>query len=201
MNRNNIVFKVVIISVIFIHFTLVGLTQSYDLGLPFLQRNNVKKINENYIYPYFEQNWGMFAPTPPHGSEYIIIQFYSKKIISNPIDIHEKIKKSSFGSPFSLNQRIIKYFSECYNDIIEKKAKGYSNTELEIKSHGLKALLNYSKIVLKNQTEFLTQLKSKDTIKVNIYLINEPLSDIKSLKSKKEKYYIQLKDINLIIKK
>lgn len=201
MNKVNIVFKGVIISLIFIHFILVGLTQSYDLGLPFLQSDNVKKINDYYIFPYFEQNWGMFAPNPPHGNEYIIIQFYSKKIISNPIDIHEKIKQSSFGNPFSLNQRIIKYFSECYNDIIEKKAKGLSNNELEVKSHGLKALLNYSKIVLKNQTEFLKQIKSKDTIKMNIYLMNEPLNDIKSAKLKKEKYYIQLKDINLIIKK
>ncbi|WP_059015033.1 DUF5819 family protein, partial [Flavobacterium psychrophilum] len=134
-----------------IHFILVLLNQCYQQNWAYFKTKPIEQINSNYINPFFEQNWGMFAPNPPHGNQYIVVQFYTKKDSTELINIHEKIMQSSFKRFFSLDQRILKYFNSCYNDIIIKKSNKYSNEEMIKKSHGLQSILNYSRIVLQKQ--------------------------------------------------
>jgi hypothetical protein len=183
-----------------IYFIIVILTQCYDQGWSVFQIKPLQTVKEHYVAPFFEQNWGMFSPNPPHGNEYIILKFHTQYNTTKPINIHEKIKENSFKNPFSLNQRIIKYFNECYGDISSRSNKGYSNDEFIRNSHGLESILNYSKIVLKNQTDFLKAINPNDTIKVDLYLMQEPLNDFEKSELKREKYYTEIKDFILTTK-
>jgi Family of unknown function (DUF5819) len=183
-----------------IYFIIVVLTQCYDQGWSFFKVKPIQYLKEHYVSPFFEQNWGMFSPNPPHGNEYIMVKFYTQNDSTKLINIHEKIKENSFKNPFSLNQRIIKYFNECYGDIATKHSEGYLGNEFVKKSYGLQSILNYSKIVLKNQKEFLKGVNPNDTIKVNLYLVQEPLNDFEKSKLKREQFYTEIKHLNLTTK-
>ncbi|MCC9017353.1 DUF5819 family protein [Flavobacterium lipolyticum] len=197
MLKHTKIYRLIIISFLSFHFLLIISTQCYNQGWSFFNYEILEKIDDNYINPYFEQNWCMFAPEPPQGNEYIILKFHSKSINSPLIDIHEQIKNNSFRNPFSLDQRIIKYMSECYNDIMINHTRGYTTEKLLQKSNGLLSILNYSKIVLTKQEKFLHQIAPHDSIKLNVYLINEPLSPFRKPSCKKKQYYFEIKNINL----
>ncbi len=183
-----------------IYFIIVVLTQCFDQGWSIFQTKPIQALKDQYVAPFFEQNWGMFSPNPPHGNEYIILKFHTQNNTTKPINIHEKIKENSFKNPFSLNQRVIKYLNECYGDISSRANKGYSNNEFIKRSHGLESILNYSKIVLEKQTEFLDKISANDTIKVDLYLIQEPLNSFEESKLKREQFYTQIKDLCLTTK-
>ena len=191
------IFKFVILLVLLFHYSLVILTQCYDQGWKSFNTTYLRSINENYITPFFEQNWGMFAPNPPKGNEYFIIKFHTNSKNSKFIDIHTAVIKNSFANPFSLDQRTIKYFSECYNEIIVKRNKGYTNQEFVKKCYGLQSILNYSKIVLSNQNAFLNSVKSNDSIKIDLYLVSEPLNSFENRRMRKGQFYNKIADIFL----
>lgn len=191
------IYNIVLITILSIHFLLIITGQCYDQGWNFINNKFTSKINENYITPYFEQNWCMFAPTPPQGNEYIAIRFHTAKISSPVINIHEKIKNDNFKKPFSLDQRTIKYLSECYSDVLTKHSEGNTNKELMKKSNGILSILNYSKIVLLKQKGFLNQVGLNDTINVDLYLINEPLSPFNKPERKREQFYTEIKNLYL----
>ncbi len=194
------VFYFVTSVVLYFHFSTIILTQCYEQGWKVFKTTYIKSINKNYISPFFEQNWGMFAPNPPNANEYFIIKFHTNLKNSKYIDIHYPIVKSSFANPFSLDQRTIKYFSECYNDIAEKYNKGYTNQEFIRKSYGLQSILNYSKIVLSKQNAFLNSVLENDSIKIDLYLVNEPLNSFENRTFRKGQFYNKLTDIFLATK-
>ncbi|MGN7757591.1 DUF5819 family protein [Chryseobacterium sp. 22532] len=179
-----------------IHFLFVILVQFYDLD--YTKNGTIKKIKDFYINPFFEQNWGMFSPTPPHGNQYFIIKYHTNTN-NITIDIHEDIKNNSNQGLFNINQRLLKYQNGCYNDIIQKISKGnldriYADKS---KSHGLESILNYSKLTLKNQKSFLDKINNKDSVFVDIYLINESLIPPYSKNKFEEKKYITLTNVYL----
>ena len=143
----------------------------------------------------------MFSPNPPQGNEYICIKFHTKDRMSKIIDIHEKIKQNSFKTPFSLDQRTIKYLSECYSNILVKKDLGYSSHKLVQKSYGLQSILNYSKIVLSKQKEFLESINENDSIKIDLYLVQESLNVFEKSKMQREQFYVEIDDLYLTTKK
>jgi hypothetical protein len=194
------IYSWVLMVLLLIHFTLIIATQCYDQGWELMRLKYIEKINNNYVNLYFEQSWSMFSPNPPKGNEYVCIKFHSQTITTKTINIHEKIKQNSFKTPFSLDQRTIKYLSECYSDILLKKNLGYSNNELIEKSHGLQSILNYSKIVLSKQKDFLKNINANDSIKIDVYLIQEPLNVFEKSKLKREQFYVEIKDLYLTSK-
>lgn len=189
-------FKNILFIIISFHFLLIIIGQLGELG--YLNNTLSKNIKNKYIVPFFEQNWGMFAPNPPRGNQYFIIS-YKTNTDSITLDIHEKIRQGSILSIFNINQRILKYQNECYNDIIKK----LNNKKLDLskieknKSHGLESILNYSKLVLIKQKEYIEKLASTDSIKVNIYLVNESLNNINTFYKYNKKEYMVLKNIYL----
>lgn len=181
------------------YFLFIILFQVYDQN--YFKSETVGKIKNSYALPFFEQNWGMFSPNPPMGNHYFLLKFKSKNAESSFIDIHKNVRDGSFNSFFSIDQRIIKYFAECYNDIIRKKNRGIIVEQNIDLSHGLESILNYSKIVLKNQNDFLEKVNSQDSIFVKIYLVDEKLNrDIREEKSFSN-LYNELDEIYLMSKR
>jgi hypothetical protein len=175
MNSKQIL-KSFLIFLITIHFSLILIGQGEDQGWLMFKNKTVENINNNYINPYFEQGWGMFAPNPPIGNEYMVLQFSNKHYRSDFINIHELVKQNSLNNFFSIDQRLIKYLDECNSDILSKKFDFTDNKKLLEKSYGLKSILNYSKIVLSKQKKFLKNTFVNDTIKVDVYIIYEPFN-------------------------
>ncbi len=140
----------------------------------------------------------MFAPNPPKGNQYFIVKFKTKKD-SLTVDIHEQVRKGSMLGLFNINQRILKFQNECYNDILRKlesKKITYSNIEIK-NSHGLESIINYSKIALQKQTGFLSKIKPNEIFYLDLYLIDEPLNNPNNINKYGEKKYILLEDINI----
>ncbi|ADX67057.1 DUF5819 family protein [Weeksella virosa] len=165
----------IVLKIIFsVYFLFIIFIQVYDQN--FFESEKVGKIKNKYALPFFEQNWGMFSPNPPMGNHYFLVKFESGNIESDYIDIHKKVREKSFNSLFSIDQRIIKYFAECYNDIVRKKSKNINIEKNIHSSHGLESILNYSKIVLNNQRDFLEKTSPNDSVFVKIYLIDEQLN-------------------------
>ncbi|WP_372483249.1 DUF5819 family protein [Elizabethkingia anophelis] len=191
--------KTLIIMSLSFHFSSVILVQFFDLG--YTKSRFVNKIKVNYIIPFFEQNWGMFSPNPPRGNQYFIIKFRANNSTAL-VDIHEKIKENSDRGLFNLDQRLLKYQIECYNDIIDK----FSENKLKVNSphvensHGLESILNYSKFSLKNQYSFLEKLKPNDSIYADIYLMDMPLNPYNSKEKFGETKYMLFSNIYLLKK-
>jgi Family of unknown function (DUF5819) len=195
------IYSRVVLILLIIHFCLIILTQCYDQGWGFIKFKFIEKINYSYVNPYFEQSWSMFSPNPPKGNEYICLKFYSKTCSSKMINIHQKIMENSFKKPFSLDQRTIKYLNECYSDLLINKNLRYSNNELIEKSHGIQSIMNYSKIVLMKQKDFLKRTNENDSIKIDIYLVQEPLNVFENSKLKREQFYVEVENLFLTTKK
>lgn len=195
-NVKNLYKKVIITVLLILHFSCVILVQLYDLQ--YIKTERIKKIKNFYIIPYFEQNWGMFAPNPPQGNQYFLIKFHSGNN-SVVIDIHKKIKENSDKGLFNLDQRLLKFQNECYNDILnkllhKKLSISFPNTK---DSHGLQSILNYSKFSLKQQSEFLIKLAPNDIIYADVYLMDIPLNPYGSKIKFGNKKYILLPNIRL----
>ncbi len=204
-NRINFIgLKVILILFISVYFGSIILVQGYEQEWHFMQSSSIKKLNENYILPFFEQNWNMFAPNPPDGKRVIAVQFYSKykgkKTDSTAVlNLHDKVSNQNKKVFFSLNQRLIKYFSDCYNNV-SKEAERYKNKkELEKNSSGLKSLKNYARFVLIHQKDFLKRTPYNDSIFCSFYFIHYPLHKIGSSKTPKG-YYKKIDNILLCLK-
>lgn len=195
-NDKNLYKKVIISILLILHFSCVISVQFYDLQ--YIKAEKIKNIRNFYIIPYFEQNWGMFAPSPPNGNQYFLIKFHSGNN-SVVIDIHKKTKENSDKGLFNLDQRLLKYQNECYNDILNKLVhKKLSISFPDTKnSHGLQSILNYSKFSLKHQSEFLIKLAPNDIIYADVYLMDMPLNSYGSKIKFGNKKYILLPNIYL----
>ncbi len=193
MKKLKVIFKVFLVC----HFTLIVINQ-FDYFKYIKIDNKLNELAKKYTNPFFEQNWGMFAPNPPHGNQYVIVK-YKTKNDSLLIDIHQKISESSIFSIFSINQRILKYQNECYNDIIKKvhsKTITFNNINIH-NSHGLESLLNYSKFSLLAQNKFSQNIKDNDSVFVDLYLMDEILNKPNEKPRYRAKQYIELKNIFL----
>lgn len=196
---NNKIYTKTLTVLVASYFFFIVLFQVYDQD--YFKSEIVGNIKNDYALPFFEQNWGMFSPNPPMGNHFFLIKFESNNTESDLIDIHKSVRENSFSSFFSIDQRIIKYFAECYNDIIRKKSKGIVVEQNIHSSHGLESILNYSKIVLKSQRDFLEKIDSNDSIFIKIYLVDEKLNlDIREEKSY-SKTYMELEKIYLTNKR
>lgn len=190
INMKIVIFRWIVLGVIIIHFAFIGINQLVSLGYI----NNSSFLDNNYINLYFEQHWSMFSPNPPKGNQYFVVKYKTEKDTIT-IDINEKIRKGSLVSIFNINQRILKYQNECYNDILRDiEEKGIHTKEIKSsKSYGLNSILNYSKIVLNKQNYF-----SKDNnVFVDIYLIDEQLNEPNNKNKYKEKRYIHLENMKI----
>lgn len=187
--------------VFFLWFVFVGyfmgvvLFQIYDQNL--IHSEIVGKAKQRYALPFFEQSWAMFAPNPPMGNRYFVLKFQTKDQESDFIDINQGVREGSFRGLFSIDQRVVKYFAECYNDIVRCKGEGI-NIEKDVHlSHGLESIVNYSKFVLDGQSDFLNKVNKKDSIFVKIYLVDERLNDVVAAEDKYTKTYVELDRIYL----
>lgn len=163
----------------------------------YFESHPIIKISNKYTSPYFEQNWSMFSPVPPMGNRFFLIKFETNKFESNFIDINKIVREKSFKGLFSIDQRILKYFSECYNDISAKKNIGLDIENNIHLSHGLESIISYSKIVLSRQTEFLEKLNPSDSVFIKIYL-NENHLNPYSMSNGFTKTYLELDKILLL---
>lgn len=135
------------------HVLFIFLMQLGDV----FKSNFTKHVEKYYFLPVFEQSWSMFAPTPPSGEDYIVLDFYTQKtndtipfFLMKALDIHKPILLHSFTSYFGLSQRISKYFTECFNDLLEHELKNkitfQYNNQNYIYSYGLQSIKNYARI-------------------------------------------------------
>lgn len=189
--------KLFIIILITIHFSFIITSQLRELKI--LDTHLSKIIESHYILPFFEQNWGMFSPNPPQGNQFIMIKFktYQDSII---IDPHKNIRNNSNGGFLNLDQRLLKYQAECFNDIIEKNNQLNSNSCNDKKNYGLLSFINYSLFILKNQKSFTKNLKSSDLIYIDLYLIDDILDKPQSKQKFKGRYYTEIKNVFSITK-
>jgi len=187
------ILKYALIVAITMHFLCVVIVQLYDLG--YLKNSISEKIQKHYILPFFEQNWGMFAPNPPRGNQYFVVRFYTNQNDTLTINIHKKVLENSTFGLFNNNQRLLKYQNECYNDIINKISSQKLNlTNPDVsQSHGLESILNYSEIALAKQTSFLEKIN--DSVFIDLILVDEALSPPNSEEKYLEKSYLVLSNI------
>lgn len=167
-------FNILSLSLFVLYFLFIGCVQVYDLQ--YFNSNTLQKIKEKYALPFFEQNWSMFSPNPPSGNHIFMLKFSTKTKESNYIDINRKIRERSFSRFFSIDQRIKKYFSGCFNDILDVQKTGVNLAEHIHKSQGLESLLNYAVIVFENQVRFKSEIQPHDSVFVHIYLVDEQLN-------------------------
>jgi len=191
--------QILVVVLLVCHFLLIIINQLDNLN--YIKNSKLTEFAERYTNPFFEQNWGMFAPNPPRGNQYVIVKYKFKKD-SLVLDIHDKISQNSIFSIFSINQRVLKYQNECYNDIINKlNAKKISFDSINVhKSHGIESLLNYSRFTLYNQDVFLKKVQHNDSVFVDFYLVDEILDKPSKKRKYIKKQYIELKNIFLVKK-
>ena len=157
--------------------------------------NKIAEIVEfNYVTPFFEQNWGMFSPNPPKGKKYIAIEFFTEENKTALLNIHEAISQNNKQEYFSLNQRLLKYLIECANEVAS--LKGVNEKEVINNSFAVQSIKNYALYVLKKQDKFLSNIQAKDSVFINLYVIDEQNYQDSTVAS-----HIAIKDIYLTTKK
>ncbi|MDM1045656.1 hypothetical protein HX004_12840 [Myroides sp. 1354] len=189
-------YRIILQLLLFFYFSFILLVQIYDLK--YVESTCIKHLKEKYALPFFEQNWSMFSPNPPKGNHYFLVKYYTATWESDFIDIQQIIRTRSFSTFFSIDQRLKKYFSDCFNDIIHLQNSKVNITSPH-KSQGLESIVNYAKIVFKNQKEFSKQLHPKDSVFVQLYLVDDQLNeDIHQAKTYTT-YYSELNKLFLLI--
>lgn len=191
--------KTFFIILISLHFILIIVSQLKELKI--LNNKFSQMVEHYYTLPYLEQNWGMFSPNPPQGNQFIMIKFRTNNS-SVLIDSHKKIRENSNKGFLNLDQRLMKYQIECFNDIINKiQANELDLDKPNIKnSIGLQSTMNYSLFVLKKQEGIIENSKPTDSIFIDLYLIDDVLDKPKSKNKYKGKYYTEIKNIFLTTK-
>lgn len=130
------------------------------------------------------------------GKRYIAVKFQTKDARATAVlDLHEGVKQGNMKSYFSIDQRLTKYFSECYNDI-SLESKAFSDSEALLKrSYGLQSIRNYARFVLGKQSDFLNTRNEGDSIFCTVYLIDEPLAGVGQTRVPAQRYYQKLNPI------
>lgn len=133
----------------------------------------------HYIDPFFEQDWGMFAPVPPSSNLHVFMQYRVVKAgqaTTSPwYDVYSPILAQNHSSFFSLNQRLMKYFHGATMNVYKAKNTLTDTTATVVnqaitRSYGYKSLRNYAKIVLSNKNELAA---AGDTTYLKIKFIND----------------------------
>ncbi|QQU05519.1 hypothetical protein I6I89_11030 [Myroides odoratus] len=160
--------------VLFFYCSFILLIQVYDQG--YFKSETIQQIKENYALPFFEQNWSMFSPNPPMGNHYFLVQFSTVTQKSDLIDIQQLIRARSYSSFFSIDQRLKKYFSGCFNDIVKLQRNNIKIQDNPHISQGLESIVNYSKFVFQNQTDFQSLIQPQDSVFIKLFLVDEQLN-------------------------
>jgi len=170
-----------LIYILFIsHFLVLFIYLIGDLEyLPKSYRSSIEWTN-NYINPFFEQRWGMFAPNPPIYNMNIYVQYITPTATqvkySTWYDIHSPIINQNSSSYFSVNQRLLKYFHGCAMEVYQagfpdstKLSDSLINDAMH-NTYGYRSLRRYARIVYSNQFKQFSNKKVKFKLKfVNIY--------------------------------
>lgn len=166
MNR-----KIINYILYFLFFTYFSFILVFQIENFCTQKSEIiATLKKRGIYVFFEQNWSMFSPNPPNSNRSLIVKFVTTDIESSYLNINDQIRKNSAYSVFSFDQRILKYFTECFNNILKVECNNSAMKGNKIQSHGLESILNYSALVLKKQAQFNSKLKTGDSIYIKIYL-------------------------------
>jgi len=133
----------------------------------------------HYIDPFFEQDWGMFAPVPPSSNLHVFMQYRTVKggqATTSPwYDVYSPILTQNQSSFFSLNQRLMKYFHGATMNVYKAKntltdTSAAAANQAVTHSYGYKSLRNYAKIVLSNKGGLTA---TGDTTYLKIKFIND----------------------------
>ncbi|EHQ43722.1 Uncharacterised protein [Myroides odoratus] len=160
--------------VLLLYCSFILLIQVYDQG--YFKSDTIQQFKENYALPFFEQNWSMFSPNPPMGNHYFLVQFCTATQKSDLIDIQKLIRLRSYSSFFSIDQRLKKYFSGCFNDIITLQRNNIKIQGNPHISQGLESIVNYSKFVFQNQADFQSLIQPHDSVFIKLFLVDEQLN-------------------------
>jgi hypothetical protein len=169
---NRLILTLFVSHFVIIFFYLVG-----DLDFLPKKYNPYIEWTNQYVNPFFEQRWGMFAPNPPIYNMHIYIQYIvpvgNQVEHSSWYDIYSPIISQNYSSYFSVNQRLLKYFHGCAMEVYEtgfadttKLNKTY-NANMR-KTFGYRSLKRYAKIVYSNQFQ---QSPGKE-VKVRFRFVN-----------------------------
>lgn len=197
MKRNLTIFQWLLATALGVHFLFVLLDQARDQGWKVFNNKFTNWISYQYMLPFWEQHWSMFSPNPPAGAQYFVFEYYSGYHHSPMVDIHSKVREGSFASFFSLDQRVIKYFLECYNDIILDGQQDASAKNLEATSHGFRSIKQYAKMTLQKQKDWMTDVHANDSVFVKMYLVNEPLPAFNNYDFKRDTTYFLIDKVYL----
>jgi len=183
----------ILLSAAFIfHFFIITL---YNIGNYKVQNKYLFKSNfvKSYTIPWFEQSWGMFAPTPPTSTISVLVQFkltnsngVSK--VSSYYDLNGPIVKKSRKSIFSIEQRLLKYFHGCqtntfsncvaYRNYVNAHLNEYTDKGLvdylNQHSSGYQSLHQYVKKIFYNINDTTIQ-RRKGIIAYKFVIINQPV--------------------------
>lgn len=146
-----------LISLMFIsHFAVLFIYLTGDLELLPKEFAKYTKWTNKYVNPFFEQNWGMFAPNPPTSNLHVFVQYIipeaNSKKYSTWYDIYSPVISQNHHSYFSLNQRLLKYFHGCTMEVYNA---GFEDTTTTSKvgktahirnSYGYQSLKKYARI-------------------------------------------------------
>jgi len=186
----------VVYLVLLLYCSFVFLIQVYDQG--YFKSDTIQQLKENYALPFLEQNWSMFSPNPPMGNHYFLVQFSTTTQKSNLIDIQQFIRKKSFTSFFSIDQRLKKYFSGCFNDIVRLQ---HNHIEIQDNPHisqGLESIVNYCKFVFQKQVDFQSLIQPHDSVFIKLFLVDEQLNTDIHLPKTYTTFYTELDKIFLL---
>ena len=138
--------------VLILHFFVVILYQISMIYPNQRQLSFVSIIHNNYLVPFFEQSWSMFAPNPPTTTDRVLLKYRIGKIETEWIDISQPNIEGNRHSYFSVNQRIMKYLHGILSKIQSdsKKLEGEKNVNYDKvrSSVGYRSLQQYAKLVL-----------------------------------------------------
>lgn len=100
------------------HFSIVFIALASD----YLKLNKIESVTYYYMYPFFEQHWGMFAPNPPSSSLEVLVAYMNQEGDSTDFfNLSNSLILNNKAVYFGLSQRLIKYFHGTINSLL----KGY----------------------------------------------------------------------------
>ncbi|HOZ88319.1 MAG TPA: DUF5819 family protein, partial [Bacteroidia bacterium] len=140
--------------VLTVHFILV-----FFYALPVQTKNKLTFFSQAYVYPFFHQNWSLFAPVP--DSNYQLIAVYDKgarkkDIFAEIVHTHQSNRLAGMGPLVLAFSNSIHYFekntllldrlngpikNDTYFSIIEHEVRNYLSHSENIKDQKIKLLL------------------------------------------------------------
>jgi len=147
------------------HFTFI-----FFYALPFGTKNKFTFFSQAYVYPFFHQNWNLFAPVP--DSNYRLFVEYRKEsvhktdLFSDLVAKHQSNRLAGYGTLVLVFSNSIHYFEKntgllsslngpVVNDeyfmIIEHEVNNYLVTIEKIKPQKIKITLVVENVLTKKQ--------------------------------------------------